>query len=216
VADLPIDLGEGLAERLARILDVEAKIPRTLDALGPMGGRDVLLLDGADGIRARQLAELGARVSFAKASGPASIDAPDASADVVVGLWTGFRGLTADEQREAARVLRPDGRFLMVLDYGRDDVSRLRGDLPEYGSWGRRGGPFLGQGFRVRVVHCFWTFDTIEDATDFLGAAFDDVGRDVASGLKRPRLSYNVAVYHRTIGTAPVTATAATDAGVTA
>jgi len=33
VADLPIELGDGLAERLARILDVEAKIPRTFDAL---------------------------------------------------------------------------------------------------------------------------------------------------------------------------------------
>ena len=37
VADLPIDLGDGLAEHLARVLDVEAKIPRALDALGPWG-----------------------------------------------------------------------------------------------------------------------------------------------------------------------------------
>ena len=133
MADLPIDLGDGLAERLARVLDVEAKIPRALEALGPVGGRDVLLLDGADGIRARQLAELGARVSFATADGPAGIDAPDASADVVVSLWTPFRGLTDERAREAARVLRPGGRLLVVLDYGRDDVSRLRGDLPEYG-----------------------------------------------------------------------------------
>jgi hypothetical protein len=197
VADLPIDLGDGLAERLARILDVEAKIPRTLDALGPMGGRDVLLLDGADGIRARQLAELGARVSFAKANGPASIDAPDASADVVVGLWTGFRGLTVAEQREAARVLRPDGRFLMVLDYGRDDVSRLRGDLPEYGMLSRRDGPFLRGGFKVRVVHCFWTFPSLDEASTFLDAGFGDLGRAVATSMTRPRLSYNVAVYHR-------------------
>ena len=59
MADLPIDLGNGLDERLAGILDVEGKIPRTLDALGQVGGRDVLLLDGTDGIRARQLTELG-------------------------------------------------------------------------------------------------------------------------------------------------------------
>lgn len=201
MADLPIDLRDGLAERLARALDVESKIPRTLEALGPVGGRDVLLLDGADGIRTRQLAELGARVTLAKRSAPARIAAPDRCADVLVGLWSAFRGVEPTDLSEAERVLRPGGRLLVVHDYGRDDVSRLRGDLPEYGSWGRRGGPFLGQGFRVRVVHCFWTFDSIEDATDFLAAAFDDVGRDVASGLKRPRLSYNVAVYHRTIGT---------------
>jgi SAM-dependent methyltransferase len=200
VADLPIDLGDGLAERLTRILDVEAKIPRTLEALGPVGGRDVLLLDGADGIRARQLTELGARVAFAKADGPAGFDAPDASADVLVSFWRSFRDRFAADVASAARVVRPGGRLLVVLDYGRDDVSRLRGDLPEYGLWSRRDGQFLRGGFKVRVVHAFWTFESLEDAAEFLEAAFGAVGRSVAAGMKRPRLSYNVAVYHRTLG----------------
>lgn len=200
MADLPIDLGDGLAERLARVLDVEGKIPRALEALGPVGGRDVLLLDGADGIRTRQLAELGARVKLADGSAPAGIDAPDDSADVVIGLWSSLRGAEPAEIADAERVLRPGGRLLVVHDYGRDDVSRLRGDRLEYGTWGRRGGPFLAHGFRVRVVHCFWTFESLDEATDFLEAAFGEVGRDVAAGLKRPRLSYNVAVYHRTVG----------------
>ena len=200
MADLPIDLGDGLAERLARILDVEAKIPRTLAALGPVGGRDVLLLDGADGIRARQLTELGARVQFAKAEGPAGFEAPDASADVLVSLWTSFRDGFASDLAAASRVLRVGGRLLVVLDYGRDDVSRLRGDLPEYGLWSRRDGHFLRGGFKVRVVHAFWTFESLEDAHDFLEGSFGAVGRAVAAGMKRPRLSYNVAVYHRTLG----------------
>jgi hypothetical protein len=202
VADLPIDLGGGLAERLARSLDVEAKIPRTLDALGPVGGRDVLLLDGVDGIRARQLAELGGRVSFATADGPAGIVAPDASADVLISLWGPYLGLTDAEAREAARVLRPGGRLLVLLDYGRDDVSRLRGDRPEYGALSRRDGPFLKGGSKVRVIHCFWTFDSLEDAGSFLDDAFGEAGRLVADGLSRPRLSYNVAIYHRTVGAA--------------
>jgi SAM-dependent methyltransferase len=202
VADLPIDLGDGLTEQLARVLDVEAKIPRTLDALGPVGGRDVLLLDGADGIRARQLTELGARVAFAQADGPARIDAPAASADVLVSLWTSFRDVTADAIAEAARVVRPGGRLLVVHDYGRDEVSRLRGDLPEYGLLSRRDGPFLSGGFKVRVVHCFWTFESIEGARSFLDAAFGEVGAGVAQAMKRPRLSYNVAIYHRTLGAA--------------
>ena len=200
MADLPIDLGDGLAERLARILDVEGKIPRVIDALGPTGGRDVLLLDGADGVRARQLAELGARVAFAGANGPARIDAPDASADVMVSLWTTFRGVSSTEAAEARRVLRPGGRLLVLLDYGRDDVSRLRGDLPEYGLLSRRDGPLLTGGFKVRVIHCFWTFSSQDEADAFLEAAFGAVGHEVAGGMKRPRLSYNVAVYHRTIG----------------
>lgn len=202
MADLPIVLGDSLAERLARIVDVEAKIPRSLDALGPLAGRDVILLDGADGLRARQLAEQGARVTFASATRPGRIDAPDASADLVVSLWHPFRGTTAGELAEAARVLRPDGRLLVLLDYGRDEVSRLRGDLPEYGLLSRRDGPLLRGGFKVRVVHCFWTFGSIDEAATFLADSFGDVGRDVAAGMKRPRLTYNVAIYHRTLGVA--------------
>lgn len=208
VADLPIDLPDRLGERLSRVLDVEGKIPRALDALGPVADRDVLLLDGTDGIRARQLRELGARVTMA-ASGPAGFQAPDDSADVVVSLWSTFHGGAPTEVAEAERVLRPGGRLLVVHDYGRDDASHLRGDRPEYGAWSRRDGPFLGGGFKVRVLHCFWTFDSMEDLGEFLPAAFEEAGRAVAAGLKRPRLSYNVAIYHRTFGE-PAAAPAAT------
>jgi hypothetical protein len=79
-------------------------------------------------------------------------------------------------------------------------VSRLRGDLPAYRSWSRRDGPFLSTGFRVRVVHCFWTFPSLDDASSFLAGAFGESGTAVAATLKRPRLTYNVAVYHRTRG----------------
>jgi len=200
VAGLPIELEPGLAERLARALDIEAKIPRALEALGPVADRDVLLLDGADGLRARQLTELGARVSYAPLDASGQIDAADASADVLVSLWTPFRGWPGTEADEAARVLRQGGRLLVVLDYGRDDVSRLRGDLSEYGLLSRRDGPYLRGGYKVRVVHCFWTFDSQEETTTFLDEAFGAIGREVAADLKRPRLSYNVAVYHRSLG----------------
>ena len=202
MADLPIDLGEPLADCLATVLDVEAKIPRALDALGALAGRDLVLLDGADGIRARQLSDLGARVTCAATRDDARIDAPDASADVLVSLWGPYKGASSAEDTEAARVLRPGGRLLLLLDYGRDDVSRLRGDIPEYGLLSRRDGPLLRGGFKVRVVHCFWTFASLGDARAFLEAAFGAIGAEVASTMQRPRLSYNVAVYHRTVGAA--------------
>ena len=121
----PHRLGAGLAEQLARVLDVEGKIPRALEALGPVEGRDVVARrwrrpDCALG----NWTDLGARVTLVDSSGSTPFDAPDASADVVVGLWSAFRGAVADQIAQASRVLRPGGRLLAVHDYGRDDVSR--------------------------------------------------------------------------------------------
>jgi hypothetical protein len=202
VADLPIALEGTLAEHLARVLDVEGKIPRALQALGPVEGRDVLLIDGAAGLRAEQMTALGARLKHAAQVAELARRKPE-SVDVVIGWWSAFRGVDPTEAALVDRVLRPGGRLLVVHDYGRDDVSQLRGDLPEYGLWSRRDGPFLGGGFRVRVLHCWWTFGSTEEATTFLSDAFGTAGADLAKTLKRPRLSYNVAVYHRDRGAAP-------------
>lgn len=200
MADLPIDLEAGLAERLARIVDIEGKIPRALESLGPVGGRDVILVDAPAGIRAQQLRALDARLTVVESQGPTPFDAPDASSDAVVALWGPFVGHRADELAQAERLLRPGGRLLVVHDYGRDDVAGLRGDLPGHGAWSRRDGPFLGNGFKIRVVHAWWTFGSLDDGRDFLESVFGPAGRATAEGLTRPRLSYNVAVYHRTFG----------------
>ncbi len=202
MSDLPfIPADPGLTPRLAACLDVEGKIPRALDTLGSVAGRDVLLVD-ADGDRlSGQLSGLGGRVrTVPRAAGGQPLDATAESADVVVGCWSVFRSPSPVELAEADRVLRPEGRLLVVHDYGRDDVSHLRGDLPEYGAWSRPDGWYLTNGFRVRVIHCFWTFDSTDDAGTFLSDAFGETGRMLAAGLTRPRLSYNVAVYHRTRG----------------
>jgi len=216
MADFPFEPADrALAARLAACVDVEGKIPRALAALGPVAGRDVALIDGGGGLRAHQLAELGARVTVVTGPGvapSAGLELPvvtgtstalglaDATADVIVSCWSAFRGPSPREVAEADRALRPDGRLLVVHDYGRDDVSRLRGDLPEYGTWGRRNGWFLTNGFRIRVIHCFWTFGSMEEMQAFLVDAFGENGEAVAATLQRPRLSYNVAVYHRSRG----------------
>jgi hypothetical protein len=197
VADLPVTLEPTLADSLGRALDVEGKIVRALESLGPVAARDVVLL-GAGPSEQRRLVELGARVATIDPLDGQTWSLGDSSADAVVSAWSAFRGVDAGELSEAERVLRPGGRLLVIHDYGRDDVSRLRGDLPEYGTWSRRDGPFLSAGFRLRVIHCFWTFGSVEEARDFLGAAFGAAGAKVGGMLTRPRLSYNVAVYHRT------------------
>jgi hypothetical protein len=202
VADLPLPLVRPTAHALLAALDVERKIPRALEALGPIGGRDVAVIGGGPAELA-ELAELNGRISSVdRPAEPNNVELPLASesVDVVTSRWSAFNGVDRDELAEADRVLRPDGRLLVVHDYGRDDVSLLRGDLPQYRLWSRRDGPFLTAGFRIRVIHCFWTFPDLRAAETFLTEAFPATGGAVAAGLKRPRLSYNVAVYHRTRG----------------
>lgn len=207
MADLPFVLPEILAQRLRVIADAEGKIPRALDALGPLAGRDVVLLGVPPGPLRDRLLATGLRPRDLPADDVSRLDLPTASADAVVTLWEGFEGVRQAELAEADRVLRPGGRLLVVHDYGRDDVSSLADAAgPQYGEWSHRAGPFLrAGGFKIRVLHCFWTFSSIEEAQEFLEAAFGDKGRATGAAMKRPRLSWNVAVYHRWRGgVAPV------------
>jgi SAM-dependent methyltransferase len=199
VADLPFDLPEPLAMRLRAAADTEGKVVRALDALGPLGDQDVALVDVPDGRLREGLVATGLRAHDLTASDPLRFDLPDASVDAVVALWDGFVGIKEAELSEADRVLRPGGRLLVVHDYERDEVSSLvDAARPQYREWSHRGGPFLrGGGFKIRVLHCFWTFASIEDGQAFLEAAFGDRGRALGAAMRRPRVSWNVAVYHR-------------------
>ena len=200
VADIPISLAPGPALALAAALDRERKIDRALDTLGPLAGRDVVVI-GAGPDEAGRWSAVGTRLmSVGSLLDGAAAALADSSADAILSMWSGFRGVDPAELEAADRLLRPGGRLLVVHDYGRDDVSRIGGDRPEHRTWSKREGPFLANGFRVRVIHCFWTFDTLEEARAFLRDAFGPDGESVGAGLKRPRLSYNVAVYHRTRG----------------
>ncbi len=199
MADLPFPLADPHAPRLREAADIEGKIVRALNSLGPLAGRDVVFLDLPDGPLRDRFEDTGISGRYLPLAEPLSIDAHDGSVDAVISLWSGFRGIDPTELLEVDRVLRPGGRLLVVHDYGRDDVSGLRDqDAPEYGLWSRRDGPFLRDGgFKIRVLHCFWTFGSLDEARGFLADAFGGPGEALGSRLKRARLTWNVAVYHR-------------------
>lgn len=241
------------ADRILAAFDIEGKIPRALEALGPVADRDVVLLDAGGGHLAGILAALGARLTLVDrpgahrephgpgadgpgADGPgdglatggpgadllragpatdglgaglppgvtvvageaAATGLPDASADAIVVAYSAFRGPSPDEVVEADRVLRDGGRLLVVHDYGRDDHVLMRPEIADDAfAWSRRDGWFLTHGFRIRVLHCFWTFADLDEAREVLGLAFGPGGSAFADDLVRPRVSHNIAVYHR-------------------
>jgi hypothetical protein len=215
VSDLSPRIDPAATDRLLAHVDVERKLLRAIASLGPVVDRDVLIVDGRPGSIAAMLADAGARVTVSTDDEAAltALDGrvarvvrgtsretalPDGSIDVVIGMHSVYRGIDAAEQTEADRVLRDGGRLLVIHDYGRDDLAPLApAELPEFAEWSRRGGPFLRAGFRLRVIHCWWTFPDTDQAGDILTAAFGPEGAAVASGLRRPRLAHNLAIYHR-------------------
>jgi hypothetical protein len=187
-------------QQLLRVVDAEGKIPRALEAHGPFAGRDVTLF-GASPERERWLTEGGARLTVV-ADPVGGHEWPSAaSADIVMAFWAAFDGPDrANQLANAERLLRPNGRLLVVLDYGRDDLDVIRGPEMAAGlvASSRRDGWFLGHGFRVRVIHTFWRFETIEAGGELLRAAYGPAAEPAIDRLRRPRLAHNVAIYHWT------------------
>lgn len=201
--DLPIAPADPvLTSALAQVFDREGRVGSAFAALGPVAARDVVLLDVDGGRRLAELESMGARVRALDDLDPDRL--PAGSADMVIGTWTGLGLGPASETRTLARlerVLRPEGRLLLVEDYGRDDIRRLVADPLREARLTHasdRRGPMLAGGFRTRTLHCFWTFPAIDAARPLLEALFPETGSQVASTMTRPRLEHKVAVFHRT------------------
>jgi hypothetical protein len=198
-----------LEEAFLAVVDVEGKLVAALEGLGPMAGHDVILLDAGRGYLERRLTECGARVTAVTLADRRDPDRsiaelallPAGAADAVVVPWSELATPDSAFVAAAERLLRPGGRLMLVHDYGRDDVWSLWPERRDrLVSWSQRRGPFLGAGFRVRVIHCWWTFESVDQARDLLIAGFGDAGAVVATAMKRPRLEYQVAIYHRAAG----------------
>ena len=164
--------------------------------------RDVVLVDGAGGLRARQLTDLGARVVTVDARVADAFEARTASADVVVACGPPSAAHRPTRSPRPSDCSGRAGACSSSMTTGATTSPGCTAIRPEYGPWSRRDGPFLSNGFKDpgRPLLLDVRRPSRRRAT-FLDEAFGDVGRRrSARTLQRPRLSYNVAVYHRTFG----------------
>jgi hypothetical protein len=195
-----------LEEAFLGVVDVEGKLIAALEDLGPVSDRDVVLLDAGRGFLERQLTAIGSRVNAVAFPDPLDeaaalarvAELPAGEADAVIVPWSELAVPGSRFIAQAQRLLRPRGRLLLMHDYGRDDVWGLWPERRDRAvAWSQRRGPFLGDEFRVRVIHCWWTFKSAEQARELLTAGFGPPGVELADRMKRLRLEYQVAVYHR-------------------
>ena len=201
--DLPLSPGQpALLAALEAAFDREGKVARAIEVLGPIAERDVLLLDADRGRREGELRAMGGRVRSVLGVDLRSV--PLGETDVIVACWTGLglgRAAAAPVLAGLTQPLRPGGRVVLVEDYGRDDLSHLFADPDREARSvlaSERRGAMLPAGFKVRVLHCFWTFPDLPAAGALLTALFPATGPEVAARLRRPRIVHKVAVYHRT------------------
>jgi hypothetical protein len=198
----PVRLDDSeLQARLGGAFDREQKIDRALAAVLQPGAARLVIVDAPDSQRAQRLNEAGAAATLVH-----SLDPPPAaaSADAVIGFWNILGGSPErfeSELRAIERALVPGGTAVAIHDYGRDDASLLLADenrRQELVAWSHRRGPFLGRGFKVHVLHCWWQFESVEQAREVLASAFGPAGEALGDNLRHPRVSHKVALYHRT------------------
>ena len=100
---------------------------------------------------------------------------------------------------EALRVLRPDGRLIVIGYYGRDDVAGLL--EPEVVAHAleatqRRTGWWLRNGFKIKVVHAKLDLRDDASAHELLPRLYGDRGRAYLMGPHRPMLELKLGLYH--------------------
>ena len=109
MSDLPVALPAELEPAFLGAFDPQAKLVAALGALGPVADRDVLVVDATAGPVVEGLTTAGGRIVSQPLRSPLAFDSGDGSSDVVLGLWSAFRGVEPTEVAEVDRV-PPAGR----------------------------------------------------------------------------------------------------------
>ena len=208
MTDLPAALpSRSLEEAFIEVVDIEGKLIAALEDLGPIADRDVILLDAGNGVRARLMAEIGARVTSVTLTPEADEDEaldrmallPQGQADAVVALWSQFAVPGSAFVAAAEKLLRPTGRLLLVHDYGRDDVWNLRPDQrARQVEWSQRRGPFAYWRHRHRFEPTARGTTLMTDEVEY-ALPLGWLGELIAGGAVRARLQRMFDYRHRVV-----------------
>jgi len=131
---------------------------------------------------------------------PTALPLRDGAVDIVLTSLIDPDDASLPAVAEALRVIRPDGRLIVIGYYGRDDVSSLL--EPEVVEQAREAthrltGWWLRNGFKIKVVHAKLDLGDPETAHELLPRLYGDRGRAYLMGPHRPMLRLNLGLYHR-------------------
>ena len=131
---------------------------------------------------------------------PTALPLRDGAVDIVLTSLIDPDDASLPAVAEALRVLRPDGRLIVIGYYGRDDVSALlEPEAVELAreATQRRTGWWLRNGFKIKVVHAKLDLGDPATAHELLPRLYGDRGRAYLMGAHRPMLRLNLGLYHR-------------------
>jgi SAM-dependent methyltransferase len=212
-----------LFERLGDVIDPERRVLEALERIIPLSGKRIADIGTGIGHYPMLLARRTARTYGIEAR-PALLQAArnraeashqpnirivegdgtklplhDAAVDVVLSgeIEPDDRWLPAIN--EALRVLRPNGRLVVIGYYGRDDLASLLD--PEVVAMARhatqrRSGWWLRHGFKIKVVHSRIDLQDEETARELLPRLYGDRGRAFLGEPHTLSLRLRLGLYH--------------------
>ena len=218
------DPDRALHERLGAAIDPERRILAALERIMPIGGKR--LADVGTGIghfpmllarrtgrtygiesdpdllaEARRRASASHQPNLRIVEGePTALPLRDRTVDIVLTSLIEPDDGSLPAVAEAMRVLRPEGRLVVIGYYGRDDLAALL--EPEVVAHAReatqrRSGWWVRHGFKIKVVHARLDLRDPSTAHELLPRLYGDRGRAFLMRPHRSSLRVNLGLYHR-------------------
>lgn len=212
-----------LHARLGEVIDPERKVLAALERILPLAGKRVADVGTGIGHYPMLLARHTGR-TYGIESDPALLEAArqratashqpnlrivegtpehlplrDGAVDVVLSGLIEPDDASLPAIAEALRVLRPDGRLIVIGYYGRDAMSALL--EPEVVAHAteatqRRTGWWLRHGFKIKVVHSRIDVSDPDVAMEILPRLYGDRARAFLMGPHPPSLELKLGLYH--------------------